>query len=180
MQKINFNSKILENAPVRKVKKGEVLLRNGDVATSIFFVLKGCLRSFIVDAKGKEHIFMFAPEDWIVGDLDSLVHRLPSVLYIDAIENSVVRVLNIPEGTKASDLDKASLDEMNEKYRKRISALQSRIIQLLSASAEERYSSFNETYPQLAQRVPQKMIASYLGITPESLSRVRKNLIKKE
>ena len=102
-----------------------------------------------------------------------------ATLNIDAIEDSEIKIIKRPNDN-TSNLDTASLLSMNQKLLRRTYSLQKRIIQLLSASAEERYLEFLKLYPNLVQRVPQKMIASYLGITPESLSRVRKQLGNKK
>ncbi|HWZ23167.1 MAG TPA: Crp/Fnr family transcriptional regulator [Cytophagaceae bacterium] len=177
----NFSEGTTFKSVVKEVKKGEVLLRTGDLCDSFFKVIKGCLRSYIIDPKGKEHIVQFAPEEWLIGDQESMFNHVLATLNIDAIEDSTIAVIKFSQNeNKLSDLDKASLIDLNQKFQKRIFVLQKRIIQLISATAEERYNEFNSTYPNLVKRVPQKMIASYLGITPESLSRVRKEIITKK
>ena len=105
---------------------------------------------------------MFAPEGWIVGD--AVVAQEPAELFIDALENSELIVL---------EKDTKQLDPDTESLFKRIGVLQKRVIMLMSATALERYEHFVATYPQILQRVPQRMIASYLGITPEALSKVK-------
>ena len=144
------------------VKKGQILQLKGDLNSKIYKVETGLLRSYSIDEKGKEHIFMFAPEGWIIAD-----HGAPDEpcdLFIDAIENSVVV-------QKEKDI---STEREVQKFIKRIRVLQKRVIMLMSASAIERYEHFVETYPDIVQRVPQKMIASFLGITPEALSTVKR------
>jgi CRP-like cAMP-binding protein len=140
------------------------------------------LRSFTTDNKGKEHIFMFAPEGWIISDIQSTAMQSPAVLSIDALEDSEVQVIradifeqliNIHMG---SHPDFAGL-ELNRLLR-RIAVLQKRVLLLLSATATERYQEFIATYPNLQQRVSQRHIASYLGITPEALSRLRVEIIR--
>lgn len=143
------------------IGKGGFLQRKGDLNSKAYLVKSGLLRSYAIDEKGKEHIFMFAPEDWIIAD--NLPPDEPSDLYIDALEESVVYVFE-------KDLSK---EHNHEKLIKRISVLQKRVIMLMSATAIERYEHFVKTYPQITQRVPQKMIASYLGMTPEALSKVK-------
>ena len=145
-----------------EIKKGQILQRKGDTNTKVYQVESGLLRSYSIDEKGKEHIYMFAPEDWLMAD--NVPADLPADLFIDALEDTVVI-------TGAKDFDKG---HDTVKLIKRIGALQKRVIMLMSASAAERYEHFLKTYPQITQRVPQRMIASYLGITPETLSRVRK------
>lgn len=150
------------------VRKGEVLQRTGDLNTNVFLVKAGLLRSYSIDNQGKEHIFMFAPEEWLIAD--NSPKEIPCDLYIDALEDSVVLVLEKNLGEEKNQ----------EKLIKRLGVLQKRIIMLMSSSALERYDHFLETYPQIVQRVPQKMVASYLGITPEALSRVKKERFQKK
>jgi CRP-like cAMP-binding protein len=148
------------------VKKGEILQRKGELNTKAYRVQSGLLRSYSIDEKGKEHIYMFAPENWIMGD--NCKPTVPCDLYIDVLENSVVSVI---------EKDVAQQNSSFDVLFKRHEVLQRRIIMLMSFSALERYQHFIETYPDIIQRVPQRMIASYLGITPEALSRVRKSLV---
>lgn len=144
------------------VKKGQILQRKGDVNSKLYRVESGLLRSYSISDKGKEHIYMFAPEDWIIAD--SVTPDEPCDLFIDAIEPSIVW-----------QEDKAQhLAHDVPKLIKRINVLQKRVIMLMCASALERYEHFLATYPDIVQRVPQKMIASYLGITAEALSTVRR------
>ena len=155
------------------------MVRPGDLTNSVYYVEKGCLRSYLVDSNGKEHIFQFAPEDWVISDEEALSDRKPALFFIDAIEDSIVRIANQPDHI-LSDIDRETALEVLESLRRKVNAFRRRIIELLCAPADKRYSSFLQSYPDLAQRVPQKMIASYLGITPESLSRVRKDLLTKK
>lgn len=127
-----------------------------------YVVEEGLLRSYSIDEKGKEHIFMFAPEGWIIAD--NHAPQVPADLYIDALEDSTVIRLS-------KDINIASINTLP--LVRRLAVLQKRIIMLMSASALERYDHFVATYPDIVQRVPQKMIASYLGITPEALSKVK-------
>lgn len=149
------------------VKKGEVLQKSGDLGSKIYQVVSGLLRSYTIDEKGKEHIFMFGPEGWTVAD--NVPPDRPCVLYIDALEDSTIKIL-------PKDLEKESQNA--PAFIKRIAVLQKRVIMLLSSSALERYKHFEQTYPEILQRVPQKMIASYLGITPEALSNIKNKQLK--
>lgn len=143
-------------------KKGDIIQRKGELKSKTYYVHKGLLKTYSMDEKGKEHIFMFAPEGWIVADASAI--NGPTQLIIEALEDSVLTINYEPlEHSKPSSLTLI----------KRIAVLQKRAIFLMSASAIERYDDFIETYPDIVQRVPQKMIASYLGITPEALSKVK-------
>ncbi|MFY8108294.1 MAG: Crp/Fnr family transcriptional regulator [Bacteroidia bacterium] len=170
---------IFETHTKRFVKKGEVLVEAGKPSKEAFYVIKGCLRSYIIDDKGKEHIYQFAPEDWIISDLEFFKDRKNALLTIDAIEDSEVRIVNPNEIYQLSKKNPELIEDALMKFQNRVYALQKRILQLLAYSAEERYKEFNATYPNLSNRIPLKMIASYLGLTPESLSRVRREIMKK-
>lgn len=158
---MNLTLKIL------KVKKGQILQHRGELNTKVYTVESGLLRSYSIDEKGKEHIFMFAPEGWIMAD--NCKDTVPCELFIDALEDSVLVVLE-----KGENIHKANPDALV----KRISVLQKRVIMLMSSSALTRYEDFVQTYPDIIQRVPQKMIASYLGITPEALSKVKGDCVR--
>jgi len=145
-----------------KVKKGEIIQYSGTLNSKIYFVKSGLLRGYTIDHKGKEHIFIFAPEHWTIAD--SNPPEVPCDLFIDALEDSTILV--IPKDAEAEK-------ENVKPILKRLSVLQKRIIMLMSYSAKERYEHFIETYPNILKRVPQKMIASYLGITPQALSTIK-------
>jgi CRP-like cAMP-binding protein len=151
------------------VTKGQILQRRGELNTKVFTIERGLLRSYFIDNKGKEHIYMFAPENWIIADNCDV--NIPCELFIDAIEDSTIKVI---------DKDFTKLKSDRKSFIKRINVLQKRIIMLMSSSAAERYQHFIETYPDIIRRVPQKMIASYLGITPEALSRVRNEISREK
>lgn len=163
---------------IRKFSKNEVVQYQGTNLNQAFFVCKGVLRSFAIDEKGKEHILQFAPENWFIGDRNNLNNE-PSLYIIDAIEDTEVVVLPADFMEKVSLLVPDTGPMQFRTLNNSILFMQKRIIMLLSASAEQRYLDFIKLYPSLTLRVPQWMIASYLGITPESLSRVRKALAAK-
>jgi CRP-like cAMP-binding protein len=170
----------LEPLLVRKtIKKGEFLLREGDFCEHHIFVEKGLLRFYSIDDAGKEHIVQFASENWFVGDRSSVYFNKRTTYFIDAIEDSQVVFLNQGFLCTASEISKAFAHYNEQILQSHIMHLQNRVKLLIGANAEERYLDFVKLYPDLTLRVPQWMIASYLGITPESLSRVRKELARR-
>ncbi len=157
--------------------KGDILQREGDNCSKAFFVKKGLLRSYTIDDKGKEHIFMFAPESWVIADIESQEFNQPAKLFIDCVEKSEVIILNRSLLIKSEQ----NIDQLKKNVNllsRRVAVLQRRVIMLMSASAKDRYELFLESYPNISKRVPQKMIASYLGITPEALSKIRGKIAK--
>ncbi len=159
----------------RQISKHEILQKPGRVASKAYFVKKGLLRSYFRDEKGKDHIFMFAPEGWIISDIESHTFSVPTQLSIDALEDSeVIPIQKVPEDIYA--LVNHDQEMIVERLFRRISVLQRRVMLMMSASASQRYLHFLDTYPQLYNRVPLKMIASYLGMTPEALSTIRNKL----
>lgn len=163
----------------RKVERGECLLQVGDISRYQYFVVSGCLRTYLVDEDGKEHILQFAPEDWWTGNMASMLKGQPSQLIIEALET-----------TNVLALDKQGQDQLFDRVPKfdrffrilitnAFVAQQRRTLSSLSKTAEERYAEFRKLYPSLDGRVAQKHIASYLGMTPEFLSTVRKRVLAK-
>jgi len=160
----------------RKIRKRQYLLQAGDICLYESYVIHGCLREYYIDEKGQEHILQFAVEDWWIGDMHSFLTESPSVYNIDALED-----------TELLQIDKSSLETLYKhvpqferffrlKIQNAYIQLQKRVISSMSKPAEERYIEFIEKYPHLEQRLPQHQVASFLGITPEFLSRIRKNL----
>lgn len=173
-------SELLEGCRIRKFEKDEFLVRENDICTYTFFVEKGLLRQFSIDEKGKEHILTFAPENWFVLDRESVFFNQPAAYFIQALEDS--EVVMIDEGfiERLSEKMTSFVTFNTRLLHNHIRHLQNRINLLLSASAEDRYLQFIKMYPDIMMRVPQSMVASYLGIAPESLSRVRKQLAERK
>ncbi|WP_037302092.1 Crp/Fnr family transcriptional regulator [Runella limosa] len=163
----------------RKIKRRQMILQEGFVCKHYTFVVEGCFKMYGVDDKGYEHNIQFAAEgDWIA-DIGSFHSQKPSRLFIEAIEPSeIIQIeqqdlyflyINIPK------LDRIFKVIIENKFVE----LQNRVLQAFSSTAEQRYLSFLEQYPHLTNRLPNTQIASYLGITPEFLSKIRKNLSRK-
>jgi len=150
-----------------------LLQRAGDVAKHSAFVVKGCLRKYVIDAQGKEHIVQFAPETWWAADAASLTSGAPSQYFIDAIEDSDVLLLDPRSHETLIDKIPGYAASFRKGLQRHAAARDERIVSSLSASAEERYTQFLSTYPSIATRVPQRMLASYLGVSPETISRIR-------
>jgi CRP-like cAMP-binding protein len=158
----------------RTVRKRQYLLQAGDVNRFEIFVNAGCLRSYEVDDKGQEHIVQFAPEDWWTGDMYSFLTGEPATKNIDALEDTEVLLIE-KSHLEALYVQVPKFDRFYRLLLQRAYiTLERRISENLTLSAEERYNRFIERYPNLEQRLTQRHIASYLGITPESLSRIRR------
>ncbi|MFK8045846.1 MAG: Crp/Fnr family transcriptional regulator [Crocinitomicaceae bacterium] len=171
--------KNLNHSNTQIVTKGALLSSPGKIVNHGYFVKFGCLKSYILDHEGKEHIIQFAPENWMIGDLNSFTFDVPSEIYIEAIEDSEVTLISRSEYEDLEQLEKEQVIEMSIKYRNNLIASNKRVLSLLSSTAEQRYLDFTETYPTLVQRLKLKQIASYIGVTPEYLSEIRRKLVKK-
>lgn len=167
---------IRERFKPKHLRKKEILLFKGDISEHMRFITKGCLRNYNIDENATEHILQFGVEGWWINDLYSYLTETPATFFIQALEDSVVLQINKNELTKLFDKAPALERFYRIKFENAYVALQNRTIHGMSKPIEERYSDFRNTYPEIEQRVPQFMIASYLGITPESLSRVRKRM----
>ena len=171
---------IMAKLKPKKLRKRQFFLQEGDVCKYMGFIVKGATRMFAVDDRGHEHILHFGLEDWWVGDYESFHLLTPSKYYVEALED-VDMILITSE--QLQDLARtitaiaAMLESLNRgaaiAYNKRMHAA-------ISLTAEERYEDLVKTYPHFLQRFPQNLIASYLGISPETLSRIRKMALKQE
>lgn len=163
----------------RLYRKRQYILQEGDVCNQFNFIVRGCLRMYKTDDKGNIHILQFAAENWWLSDIGSFHERKPSDLNIDALEDSMVLQISydnlVSLYTKAPKFDRIFRVLVENSF----VSLQKRLLQTISSTAEERYVSFTETYPHLNNRLPQTQIASFLGITPEFLSRLRNKQAKK-
>jgi len=169
-------SVFLSKVKFRKYLKGQFVVQNGDICRHESFVLSGCLKTFYIDNDGHEHIVMFAIEDWWTADLGSFISQTPADLNVQCLEDSELIEISY------NDLQQLYIEipKLERFFRIIIQnafvAAQKRIINNLSLPAMERYIRFRDQYPKIEQRVPQYMIASYLGITKEFLSKIRAQL----
>jgi CRP-like cAMP-binding protein len=164
----------------RRVRKDAYLLQAGEVSKHLAFVTKGCLRSYSIDKKGQEHILQFAVEGWWISDLYSFLTGKESTFFIDALEESDVLLLDKAGYEKLS----AEVPKFEKYWRILLSsnyiATHRRVLATISLSAEERYLQLVEECSSITQRVAQRHIASFLGITPEALSRIRNRIAKRQ
>ena len=157
----------------KKVSKGEILIRQGQMVNKTFFVTQGSLRSFCVDKEGKEHTLQFAVTDWWISDFIAIYNHAPASLAVQSITDSVVIEFNFQKLAHIY-LKFPEFELFQRKNLERhVVSLHKRILNQLQLSALERYNLFLEQYPNIEQHVPNYHIASYLGITQQSLSRVR-------
>ena len=164
---------------IKKLRRRQYFLQEGDVCRYSAFVCKGFLRYYQIDKKGQEHILQFAPENHWTGDRESLDTGLPSIYNIDAIEDSVILLLTKDDFDMIRKTIPAFNEFVNESLKKNMVFLQERIHGGLAFTAEEKYHNFISKYPAISNRVPLHMIASYLGVSAETLSRVRSQSSKK-
>ena len=180
IDKAGFNDQDLEvitkHLILKKLRKKQYLLQEGDVCKYVAFVGKGLLRSYSIDEKGTEYIIQFALERWLISNLYSFLTAEPATYTIDAIEDSELVLIS----KSAHEELLSTLPKYETWIRQEITAayisLQRRLTAVISLPLEERYEGFISLYPDIVQRVPQRMIASYMGLTPETLSRVRKKI----
>lgn len=162
----------------RKIKRRQFILQEGDICKLNTFIVEGCFRMYFVDEKGKEHNIQFAVENWWIGDIGSFHSEEPSKLYIEAIENSVILQIK-----KQDQLDLfVNYPKFNQIFRvfteNALVTYQRRVLQNISSTAEERYLDFVKRHPYFFNRISNVQIASFLGVTPEFLSTIRKKIAK--
>ncbi|WP_439504714.1 Crp/Fnr family transcriptional regulator [Sediminibacterium sp.] len=162
----------------KKIRKKQYLLQEGNICRHLAFVEKGLLRSYNVDDKGIEHMIHFAWEGWWMADMLSFLSIEPSTYHIDAIEDAELLLISKPDFEEM--LLKVPVMERYFRilFQNNIISKERRLISSISNSAEEKFIHLSATNPELIKRIPQQLVASYLGITPETLSRIKNKLNK--
>lgn len=154
-------------------KSKEFLIQQGEISKQSAFVLNGCLRGYTIDSNGFEHVLSFAPKDWWIADMYSLLSQKPGNLNIEAMVDTEVALISRTNQDKMYE----KVPKLERFFRiiieKSLVAYQQRLNDNLSLTAQERYMKFCKTYPQLINDIPQKQIAAYIGVTPEFLSKLR-------
>ncbi len=171
---------IRENFELKEIKKKEYILKEGSTCNFIAFVLNGCFKTYITQENGKECILYFAIEDWWLSDIDSFNNSTVSTLSVQALEDSAILMIN---QSRFEYLTK-NIPPFEKLFRvmtqSSLVSTQRRLLSTLSDTAEERYIKFIKTYPNIRQKVNNKQIASYLGITSEMVSIIRNRIAKKQ
>ncbi|MEN4760366.1 Crp/Fnr family transcriptional regulator [Chryseobacterium sp. C39-AII1] len=160
----------------KKIRKKQYLLQEGDVCKNLSFVSKGLLKSYMLDEKGSEHISMFAFEGWWISDFNSFINQEKALLNIDAIEET--ELLTITREEYENMMVKIPIMDRYFRilYQNSLVTKDYRLMVFNSFTAEEKYTQFAEKNPDIIQRVPHNLIASYLGLAPETVSRIRKKI----
>jgi len=171
---------LLSHVTTRRYLKGQYMNQQGDVCSFSAFVLKGCTKTFYLDDQGQEHVIMFSIEDWWTSDIASFITQTPSDFSVQCLENT--EVVLFPYETHEELLSEVPILErfFRKIVERALVASQKRVVRNLSMSAKDRYLYFRTQYPLIEQRVPQYLIASYLGITKEFLSKIKSQLIQEQ
>ena len=160
----------------KRLRKRQYLLQEGDVCKHLTFVAKGLLRTYNVDDKGTEHMSIFGWEGWWLSDFNSFLSGVPAVFNIDAIEDSELLMVSLAD-YNALTLTVPIMDRyFRILYQNSLVTKERRLMSAITHTAEEKYLELANSNPHIIERIPQNLIASYLGIAPETLSRIKKNL----
>ena len=162
-----------------RVKKRQFIVQPGFVCSHQTYVVKGAFRSYFVNEEGDEHTLQFAIEDWFISDFNSYISQTPASIYVEALENSVIHQINYNDAEQLCARNQKFEHYFRVVAQKSFAFSQRRILSNLGKSAEERYLEFLSLYPTIVQRVPQYALASYLGMSAEFLSKIRKRLATK-
>ncbi|MEM6630478.1 MAG: Crp/Fnr family transcriptional regulator [Bacteroidota bacterium] len=167
-------TKIVSFFEKKVFKKKELIVRKGDVTHHVFFINRGCVRLFLIDYAGKEHTILFGTEGYWMGDLQGFIYESLASYTYQAIEDTEVLAISKSSWDKLMQEEPGFVKYVSILFRNGLIEQQNRIVEFFTLTAEERYERFIQTRPKLLNRVPQKYIATYIGITPEFLSQIRK------
>jgi len=166
---------ILAHFTPKKIRKHQFLIEEGEPVLHEFFVIKGCLKAFNIDREGKEHIIQFALEDWWISDYQAFFNQVPATMLISSLEEGELLTISLANRDKLC----TEMHKIEHFFRLKITsgfiAMQQRILAGMNLSVQERYEKLLKLYPNLSQRVPKQDIAAYLGVTRETLSRLRRS-----
>jgi CRP-like cAMP-binding protein len=164
---------ILSHFTRKKVRRHQFLIEEGEPVPYEFFVLQGCLKAFNIDRNGKEHIIQFAMEGWWISDYQAFFYEGPATMLISSLEEGELLIISLANRDKLC----TEMHKIEHFFRMKITsgfvAMQQRILASMNLSVQERYEKLLRLYPNLSQRVPKQDIAAYLGVTRETLSRLR-------
>lgn len=162
---------VLKHFTVKKIKKHQFLIQENEMVYQDYFVLSGFLKSYYLNEEGKEFILQFANKDWWISDYNSYFNQIPATINVDCFEDAEVLCLSLENREKIC----SEMHKMEHFFRKKSNsgyvALQQRLLNLLNNNPKERYEKLVKQYPLLLQKVPKSLIASYLGVSRETLSR---------
>ena len=163
-----------------RVKRKQLIIQPGSIARYRIYVLKGTFRSFVIDDKGDDHTIQIAIDDWWISDYNSYIHQVPATQFVEALEASIVLQIDhrAEEELKAANWELATLFRLMAE--RSAAYLARRIVSNLTKNAEERYQEFASAYPAAAERLPQYVLASYLNMSKEFLSKIRNDKVRKK
>lgn len=164
---------------IKAVKKGDVLIRQGQAVKNTYLVLDGCMRSYCLDKNGKEHTLQFAIKDWWISDFIAIYNNEPATLTVECIRDSTIIEFNANDLEEIHSLFPEIESFQRKKLERHVVSLHKRILNQLQLTAQERYDVFLEQYPDIEGYTTNYHIASYLGITQQSLSRIRAEKVNK-
>jgi len=165
---------IMQNFTPVRLRKRQYTLQAGEICRKFAFIVKGAMRMYLVDDKGLEHIVRLGIEDWWMGDRESFINQVPSRFHIDALEQCDLLCMTLDNAKELEKKVPAFRQMMNKLDERNIMANERRLTAAISFTAEKRYMEFVGCYPELADRFPQHVIASYLGVNKDTLSRVKR------
>lgn len=172
-EEVLFSSKFFEKT---YLKKGTIVFETNAMIKDMFYILDGCLRTFYIDKSGKEHTVQFGIKDWWISDFTAIFLESKAIMNLEVLEDATVYKISITDREELLDKVPKVHKHIRKKLEKAYAAFQKRILSNLSLTAKERYIEFLNSHPNIEKKIKNYHIASYLGITTESLSRIRKEI----